>query len=127
RDKLERAKALISSLPATHPWRHHRLYRDVLTTSEADVYDLFLHSQDRAYTVPELHDWIERRAGLHMIFNRTNVGPLAYQPRAYIGDPALLAHVETLPAYQQAAIGELMAGDMFLHSFFATRLPDTVA
>ena len=30
----------------------------------AGAYDLFLHSQDRAFTVDQLYDWIERDCSL---------------------------------------------------------------
>jgi len=127
RQKLERAKAVLASLPPTNAWTRHRLNRDPGSMQEAEIYDLFLHAQDRAYTVPELYEWFGTRAGLHLQFSRLNIGRIGYQPQGYIRAPALLEIVSRLPPAEQAAVAELVAGDMDLHSFFATRSADAAA
>ena len=57
--KLSAAKAVQARLPAGHPFRTNPNLQDH-QTSEAGFYDLLLHSQDRAFSVPELLDLLDQ-------------------------------------------------------------------
>lgn len=52
-EKLARARALLQGLPAGHPFRTNPNLGDH-QDSDAGFYDLLLHSQDRAFDVPDL-------------------------------------------------------------------------
>lgn len=52
-DRLSRAQKIVADLPQGHPFRANVNLSDH-NTSDAGFYDLLLHSQDRAYDVPQL-------------------------------------------------------------------------
>jgi SAM-dependent methyltransferase len=80
--------------------------------------DALLHPRDRAYTVPELYDWLEQGG---MSFGRwIEQGP--YLPQC--GMVALSPHaarIASLPDRLQYAAVELFRGTMVSHSFIAYR------
>lgn len=51
-ERLALAKQVLPRLPETHPFRRNGLLADHLT-SDAGLFDLLLHSQDRPYTIRE--------------------------------------------------------------------------
>lgn len=104
------ARRLLQSLPRDHWLLRNPLLSDHLT-SDAGLYDLLLHSRDRAYTVDEFWDLIES-AGLAV---RALVDPLLYQPKSYIKDPRLLKTLEALPARARAAWAEQAGGVLGKH------------
>jgi SAM-dependent methyltransferase len=80
--------------------------------------DALLHPQDRAYTVPQLYDWLEQCG---CAFGRwtlqapylSNCGTVARTPHA--------RRLAELPAEQQHAALELLRGTMVTHEFSASR------
>ena len=64
-DKLVAAKKLFEKIPADHPFRANQRVRDH-NNNDAGFYDLLLHSRDRAFSVPELYDALDR-AGLELV------------------------------------------------------------
>jgi SAM-dependent methyltransferase len=115
--RLRTARRLLGRLRPEHP---ARLYADSWEREleenggpggDAALVDLFLHPQDRAYTVPELYEWLAG-AGLRLVSFDV---PGAYDPRAY--DPEL--DVARLAPPEQHALAELLHGRMGNHSFFA--------
>lgn len=87
------------------------LFRSEIARSDAGAYDLLLHSQDRAYTVPQIYGWLDG-AGMRLLDWGV---PRAYRPRTY-WPGADLSH---LPEPALAAAAELMHGRMAKHHFFA--------
>ncbi len=63
---MEHTRGALSSLPETF-FLGHRIRRsghlEGFFNDPANLYDTFLHSHDRAYSVPQLYDWVES-AGL---------------------------------------------------------------
>lgn len=72
--KLANTRELLGSLPASN-WfmRGEELHHDHLL-GDAGIHDLLLHSQDRAYSVGELFDWLGGRHGLHLTFSDVQRG-----------------------------------------------------
>ena len=102
----------LSVLPPGHPLE--TLLREAPDfKQEAALADALLHPQDRAYSVPQLFDFIER-AGL--IFGRW-IKQAPYSPRCGVmaGLPQALQMAELSPAEQFAAV-ELFRGTMVRHS-----------
>jgi len=126
---LARTKAMLGALPRSN-WfkRGEDLYSDH-RAGDAGIYDLLLHSRDRAYTVGELYDWIEGANKLHMTLTDVQRGRAAYLPHLLMGPkpPAVLHRIRQLPLRRQYEIGELFTGSVQTHSFFATRQPGRVA
>jgi SAM-dependent methyltransferase len=107
----------LGALPAAHPMA--RLLREAPDfRKEAALADALLHPQDRAYSVPQLLDFI---AGAGLTFNRwvrqapysAHCGLMARLPQA-----ATIAALE--PAKQYAA-AELFRGAMMTHSVIVRR------
>ncbi|MGE3962124.1 MAG: class I SAM-dependent methyltransferase [Dehalococcoidia bacterium] len=84
-----------------------------ITRSDAGAYDLLLHTQDRPYTVPELHEWMDD-AGMRLV--EWSV-PRAYEPTTYLQGVGL-SHLD---ARERAATAELMHGGMMKHEFWCER------
>jgi SAM-dependent methyltransferase len=80
--------------------------------------DALLHPQDRAYTVPQLYEWLER-CGLS--FGRWfEQAPYLPQCGAIARTPHTARLAELSPQLQHAAV-ELLRGTMTKHSFIAYR------
>jgi SAM-dependent methyltransferase len=130
RSRLDVAKEVLTALPVTN-WfkRGEELITDHRRHGDAGIYDLLLHARDRAYTVGELFAWIHDRRGLHMTMLGGARGRAAYLPNMVIGPERLrfLDRLRNLPLRRQNEIAELLCGNMIMHSFYATRAPDTAA
>lgn len=113
---IANTRKVLASLPDTN-WlkRSPELHTDHERYGDAGLYDLFLHSTDRAYTVPELFEWLDN-AGLALLDFADQ--PLAYQPRFYLRDAALQERVANLPARERYAIAELLSGAITKHTFY---------
>jgi hypothetical protein len=124
--KIENTKRLLASLPRSNWFMRgqdligdHRLYGD------AGIYDVFLHAQDRPFTVPEIYELVED-CGLHVI-EFIDRGRAPYMPETYIADSHLRDTIRNMPKIEQQGIAELIAGDLIVHNFYVARSADTVA
>ena len=131
--KISNTKAAMRSLPKTFflgHGIHSEKHLEGFFGDHINLYDTFLHSQDRAYTVPELYDWVET-CGLEMNgftnFNPTMRERLEYWPELYIQDPALLERVMGYPLRKREAIAELLSTKIGLHTFYASKRKNTEA
>ena len=122
--KLANAKAVLAALPRRN-WfkRGEELHPDHHSGGDAGIVDLLLHSRDRAYTVPQLYEWLEDRCGLHITFSDVHRGRLPYSPEIVLSgaDPGLVERLGMLLQRDQEAIAELAGGDLITHSLYATR------
>ena len=123
--RLANTRQMLEALPKSS-WfkRGEDLYNDH-RHGDAGLYDLLLHSQDRAYTVGELYEWLVDGHGLHLELTDVNAGRSAYLPAMLMGPrpPAVLESIRKLPARRQYEIAEVFTGRIQTHSFFATRSP----
>lgn len=128
--RIATAREVLQTLPASN-WfkRGERLVGDHIAMGDAGVYDLLLHSQDRAYSVDEVYDWFEDARGLHIELTDVQRGRSAYLPQYVVGpkQPGFLKTAQALPPRQQHAIAELLRGDVIMHTFYAVESPDCVA
>ncbi len=104
--------AALKALPPGHPLE--TLLREAPDfRQEAELADALLHPQDRAYSVPQLFDFIER-AGL--TFGRW-VRQAPYSPQCgVIAKIPQAARMAQLPPAEQYAAVELFRGTMVRHS-----------
>ena len=121
-EQVTLAKKLLPALPVTNGFRNNRFLGDH-QRGDAELVDLLLHRQDRAYTVPQLAELVAG-AGLHIA---SFIEPLRYDPSLYLTDPALAKRAAALPALEQATLAERLAGNMKLHIAYLSHSADTVA
>lgn len=137
---IENTKAVLNSLPETN-WfkrgedlfienknlkraKNVKIMYGGSKACDVELYDIFLHSQDRAYTVPQLYEWLNS-CGLNLVDFVEQPG--LYRPQKYIKNPDLLQKIEELPVSRQQAIAELMVGTLKKHSFYVSMNMDTIA
>lgn len=120
--RISTAKRLIKALPPTNWFVRNGQLADHETGDDAGIYDLLLHSQDRAYRVPELAE-MTANAGLRI----TGLIPLAdYDPARLLKSPALSKRLAGIDWLQRAAFAELLAGNLKKHVFYAVRSDNSV-
>ncbi|MCI0430904.1 MAG: class I SAM-dependent methyltransferase [Rhodospirillales bacterium] len=115
--RLDLARRLLKQLPATNWFARNPFLRDHLNVGDAGLYDLLLHSQDRAYTVPELAELVTS-AGLAIT---GLIEPWRYDPASYLSDGALLKRVAALDRLARAAMAERLAGNLKVHICYAVK------
>jgi SAM-dependent methyltransferase len=113
---LATAKRLLRGLPASNWLRHNPHLSDHLQ-NDAGLYDLLLHSQDRAYIVPEVYALLAA-AGLRLV---TWLEPMRYEPETYLADPVLRRSVEAMDPSARHAFAENLCGSIKNHVFYAVR------
>ncbi|MFN0148785.1 MAG: class I SAM-dependent methyltransferase [Dehalococcoidia bacterium] len=112
--RLEIVKRTLSRLGAEH-WAslgRSAFSGEIKAHGDAGLFDLFLHSQDRAYTVPQLHEWVAG-AGLRLL--RFDM-PILYEPATSL--PGI--DITGLDGPARQAVAELLNGRIKKHTFFAT-------
>ncbi len=116
-EEIRALATTLAALPRTHPVAH------LLGTSPdfrtpAGLADALLHPQDRAYTVPQLLDWV-RRTGL--TFGRWH-RQAPYSARCgALADTPHGARLARLALEEEYAAVELFRGAMVRHTFVAYR------
>ena len=93
-----------------------------------NLFDTFLHSTDRAYTVEQVYDFVES-AGLEFNgftnFNPTLDEKYRYRPDIVISDDALYERVKNFDLRRQQAVAEMISANIGLHSFYVSFRKDT--
>lgn len=127
--QVDMCRAFLNDVPNNH-WilsNNNFMMGDVSDPTGAGLYDLFLHSTDRAYTVPDIYGWLKRTDLKLVQFVGWLVSQLAYEPEYYTKSPVLREYLATLPKPQRHAIAELMHGTMSKHSFYCSKQEKTPA
>jgi SAM-dependent methyltransferase len=123
-DRIAMTKRLIRFLPTTNLFRRNPYLNDHVTGGDAGLYDLLLHSCDRAFTVPDI-GIMAQESGLRVV---AFLEPVRYEPATYMSDPIIARQASSLPLVERAAFAERLAGNLRTHIFYATRAGfDTVA
>jgi SAM-dependent methyltransferase len=116
------ARTLLGDLPETN-WLRRNPHLSGLDGDDAALYDLLLHSRDRAYTVPEIAALADA-AGLAIT---GFVEPARYDPASYLDDDGLRARAARLDWLAACALAENLAGNMKAHVFYVTKGRDRAA
>ena len=121
-EKIDNTKAALKSSP-NNSW--YNLSKSLINyldeSNDEGIYDLYLHSQDRAYTLPQIYDWLER-CDLEMQGPPGMPGGFrAYDPFRKITDPKIHALVKELPEKEQYCVGEMLSSNITLQVFFAVK------
>ena len=120
--KVENCKRVLGSLPVTNWFVANTapFLEDIEQSGDIGIYDLFLHSQDRAYAIPELYAFVEQ-AGLEILQLFPQLEPQGnrlYDPTAYTDDPEICSALLALPLKEQQAVAELLHGRINKHTFY---------
>ena len=120
-EKIGQAKEVLGALPKGNWYgRAGDLYGD--NDTDAGIYDSLLHTQDRAYTVEELHGWLGDGHGFTIELSDVNRGRFPYLPELTLGLEARQLHAR-LPAMSERArhaMSELLMGDITRHTMYLT-------
>lgn len=116
-DKVPVARRLLGQLPETNWFRRNPLVQDHVNLGDAGLYDLLLHSRDRAFTVMELAQLVAG-ARLRIV---GFVNPVRYEPAAYLQDADLLGRLARLQPLERCAFAEILAGNIKTHALYVTR------
>src|SRR5258708_23093911 len=92
-DRLAMAKRLIRFLPTTNLFRRNPYLNDHVTGGDAGLYDLLLHSCDRAFTVPDIAT-MAAEAGPRVV---AFLQPERHHPPPLISDPIIPPPARSLP------------------------------
>lgn len=115
-ERVKVAKRVIARLPPTNGFVRNPFVGDH-KQSDAGLYDLLLHSQDRPYTVDGLYEWVER-AGLAVA---SMVPPLAYDPDPLLPDAAIRRQMGGKSPRARAALAEQLSGNIKTHIAYVVR------
>jgi SAM-dependent methyltransferase len=116
-NRVETAHALLEELPPTN-WLHRNPFvSDHLNEGDTGLFDLLLHSQDRAYTVPELGAFVNN-AGMKVT---AFIAPFAYDLSLYLKNPKLLNRLKALPWMERCTFSEMLTGSLKTHIFYAVK------
>ncbi len=108
------ARKLVEALPPTNWLRRNPAIADH-KGDDAALFDLLLHSRDRAYRVPELAAELEQ-AGLRPV---AFIEPALYDPDTWIREPALRKRLADLSWIERCAFAELLGGGLRKHIVYA--------
>ena len=120
--KVENCKRILGSLPITNWFVANTapFMEDIEKSGDIGIYDLFLHSQDRSYTIPELYALMEQAELeiLQLFPQFESQGNRLYDPTAYIDDAAICRSLRELPPKEQHTVAELLHGRINKHTFY---------
>jgi hypothetical protein len=120
---------VLASLPEGNWYKRDEFrWRDTLKDfGDIEIFDLFLHSQDRAYTVPEAYEFAAESDLYLAAFTGFAGQKLNYNFSRYIKNPDLAKRINEMPTAQQQAIAELINGCIKTHTFYLSRTGNTLA
>lgn len=120
-DKIAQAREVLQALPQGNWYRRAgELYGD--NDTDAGIYDSLLHTQDRAYTVEEIHAWLGDGHGFTIELSDVNRGRFPYLPELTLGLEArqLRARLPAMSERARHAMSELLIGDITRHTMYLT-------
>jgi len=121
KEEVVNAWKILNMLPSTNLFkRTEHLTPDHLRSGDAGLYDLLLHKQDQAYSMPEMVDMISK-SDLHFVEFAEPDSRLSMNYRWFVKDKSLLDVLGHIPEIDQLAVGELMSGGVLKHSYYLSK------
>ena len=99
------------------------IFNDAANFGDVGIYDLFLHSHDVAYSVPEIYQFLAG-SGLqpaHFFFETQPMGNDLYKIEAYLEGSNLSDASKRLSVEESQTAAELMNGKIIKHNFYASK------
>jgi SAM-dependent methyltransferase len=126
-DEVKNGWNIVNNLPPTNWYiRGEELLADHKYHGDIGLYDMFLHKQDRAYSIPQLYEFVEK-AGMNIA---TFVDPYyraCLNIDSYLPENETKAKIRQMDLKAQQTICELMCGNIIKHSVHITKQKDTIA
>lgn len=121
KEEVSNAWKILEILPPTNLFkRTENIAPDHLRAGDAGLYDLLLHKQDQAYTLPDMMEMINM-SGVHFVAFAEPVARLSMNYSWFLKDKHLLETLGAFPAIDQLAIGELISGNVMKHTFYISK------
>jgi ubiquinone/menaquinone biosynthesis C-methylase UbiE len=123
REQIAHAREMLKQLPPTNILKRcEDLFGHEWANSDSGLFDLLLHTQDRAYTVEQLWTWLVDQRGFHMELTDVHRGRFPYMPEMTLAPDAARSRalLPGMPLRARQAMSELMLGDLITHSFYLT-------
>ena len=109
-EKLIKLKSILKNLPQEHILNHQKKYFMGDLNDDEGLYDLFLHSNDIAFSVDDIYNLLEK-SDMYM---------LSFIPK-YLYDPKVNNYSNNLITNREKeSIAELMREDIIKHIFYCT-------
>lgn len=96
---------------------------EINENGDIGIYDLFLHSQDRAYTVADVYAWLDRCELEHGRWLYQDINYVDLFSLDTITDPELRTKLEAMPTRDREAIMEYIKPYPAKHTFYACHAP----
>jgi SAM-dependent methyltransferase len=119
--QIGHAREVLKELPPGNWYlRAGDLYGD--NDTDAGIVDSLLHTQDRAYTIEEIHAWLGDEHGFTIELSDVNRGRFPYLPELTLGPGArqLRARLPLMSERARHAMSELLMGDIVHHTMYLT-------
>lgn len=108
----------LEMLPAHHPVSAKKHYFNRFQVGDEELVDLFLHPQDRGYSLPDIYDYLDE-CGMKL---QSMLFRAHYAPRcSHLAGLGLMDRISSLPDAEQLAIGELYRAAVHMHFFIACK------
>jgi len=120
---VKTAQAVLQGAPGSNWFRHNEHLLDDVRLGDAGIYDMLLHSHDRAYTVPQCYEFV-KKSGLHFGGFSSPEDRALMTPEMQISDPVLLKKLAALTVPDQEAAMELFSGAIVRHCYYITAQAD---
>jgi len=122
-EKISVAKSVLESLPKTNWFVIGKTGgEDCFKGGDVGIYDMFLHSQETSYTVPELYEWVESCDLTFRCFSLFGgMAEILYSPESYTKDETLLSLAKSMEPKEKHALAELICGKISYHSFYLSK------
>ena len=126
-EEVKNGWQVVNVLPNTNWYkRGAELLGDHINHGDVGMYDMFLHKQDRAYTVPQLYEFVEK-AGLNFVDYNSPHSRIMLKPETYFQDPEFLKKIKAMDKWKQQAVCEIMCGSIIKHSFYVSKKKKSIA
>ncbi len=127
-ERIENTKEVLGNLPESNWFKKgeelavdHKLFGDI------GIYDLFLHSQEKTYSISEVYDLVES-CKLNLIeFVAPRGVKQLLNPENHIKNTTVLEKIHDLDKRKKQEISELLVGNITKHSFFIANQYNTIA
>lgn len=126
-EEVKNAWDIINALPVTN-WfsRGSDLISDHKNYGDIGLYDLFLHKQDRAYSIPQLYEFVQK-ANMNIASYVDPYTRAVLNIGSYLADGEAKDRILKMPPMEREAICEIMAGNIIKHSVHITKKKKTLA